>query len=463
MAFRPYLSLGAVSYEGSLFGLDVEVDPNSEEIIRSRLDFAFHETPGSLKAIAVSRSGKYLICGGMDEQIRIFNLKEKRSAGEMTGHSGCITSLAFVGEKFVISGSEDGTMIIWGVSNWKKLHVLGGHKAAVNHFALHPSGKLCVSVSKDNTMKIWNLVHGRCAFTRRLKGPADRVGWHKTTDFYFLVVGNEVQIYNSGNNNECTATVTCGSRVNNACFVDITSPSSDDKEEEEKEKSVYIAIICDNKTVRIVDKGGNPVGPTYSLAQCFQGSRPKDVNACRATNPNPNPASEFSRFMEGEGDCLVLVSSAGHLEVLSARRLSEGPDHRGQEGEEEGKTKTKTKTKTKGATPSSDANHADPVAFARLASWKIDSEPRLTAVVAYNPATGDNMNPRAGTEADPELMTQIGTDNDDNDGGEETRKVKKGKKRKGVPTAEDGGESTQAKGSGKGRGKGNSKGRSEGK
>ena len=126
--FFPFLSLISVSYEGSLFGIDVEINPNSDEIIRSNMAFGFHETPGSLKALAVSSNGRYLICGGMDEYIRIFDLKMRRSIGEMSGHAGCITSLAFVGDKFVISGSEDGTMIIWGTGNWQKLHILGGHK-----------------------------------------------------------------------------------------------------------------------------------------------------------------------------------------------------------------------------------------------------------------------------------------------------------------------------------------------
>ena len=48
------------------------------------------------------------------------------SIGEMVGHSGCVTALGFVGEKFVISGSEDGTMIIWKVQGWQKLHILEG-------------------------------------------------------------------------------------------------------------------------------------------------------------------------------------------------------------------------------------------------------------------------------------------------------------------------------------------------
>ncbi len=397
--FQPFLSLSAVSYEGSLFGIDVEVNPSSDEIIRAKMGFGFHETPGSLKAAAVSSSGRYLICGGMDEYIRIFDLKEKRSAGEMSGHTGCITSLAFVGDKFVISGSEDGTMIIWRASNWQKLHILGGHKGPVHHFALHSSGKLCVSVSKDNTMKIWNLVHGRCAFTRRLKGAADRVGWHKSLDFYFLVVGNEVQVYDSENNNECTATISCGSRVNNACFVDVGASANNNI----SKKGVHVAIICENKTLRIMDETGSAVGPVLSLAKSFKGARPKDLFACRANANTCSSDLNFATFMEGEGDCLTVASSAGHLEVLSALKLSQGDDYSGDD--------------------------EDPLAFARLSSFKIDAEPRLTAVVAYDPA------PPTQKSVESEVMTGLdeGVDEGKRKRAEEEGKNKKNKKNKKKP------------------------------
>jgi protein MAK11 len=40
------------------------------------------------------------------------------------------------------------------------VHVLSGHKEAITSISIHPSGKLALSVSKDNTMKLWNLVQG---------------------------------------------------------------------------------------------------------------------------------------------------------------------------------------------------------------------------------------------------------------------------------------------------------------
>ena len=39
--------------------------------------------------------------------------------------------------------------------------MLSGHKEAITSISIHPSGKLALSVSKDNTLKLWNLVQGK--------------------------------------------------------------------------------------------------------------------------------------------------------------------------------------------------------------------------------------------------------------------------------------------------------------
>jgi len=116
----------ACSYEGSLFGWNVleedsekvthesseeeedqEVE-SSEEVagLTSVLSFGFNCCQASLRAVAVSRNGKFLACGGADERIKLFNLIEGRAAGELSNHSGSITSIRFFNDAFMFVGSE---------------------------------------------------------------------------------------------------------------------------------------------------------------------------------------------------------------------------------------------------------------------------------------------------------------------------------------------------------------------
>jgi len=45
----------------------------------------------------------YLVCGGMDERIRIFDLALNKSLGELSQHTGAITALEFYGDSFLLS------------------------------------------------------------------------------------------------------------------------------------------------------------------------------------------------------------------------------------------------------------------------------------------------------------------------------------------------------------------------
>ena len=144
-------------------------------------------------------SGRYLTCGGQDEKIKIYNMVDKRAMGDVSSfaHSGAITCLEFFQDSYLISGSD----VIWIVetsfldflliinTNRTVLCVFGEQvignvftflvaikvrfsllfsfhqviiifPAGINGISIHPTGKMSLSVSKDGTMKLWNLVQG---------------------------------------------------------------------------------------------------------------------------------------------------------------------------------------------------------------------------------------------------------------------------------------------------------------
>ena len=89
----------------SIFGWNVSEHENAEELVLP-MSFGFNCSQGALKSIAVSSSGVYLSCGGTDERIRLFNVAENRSMGELGLHEGAITALEFFEDSHMISGSD---------------------------------------------------------------------------------------------------------------------------------------------------------------------------------------------------------------------------------------------------------------------------------------------------------------------------------------------------------------------
>ena len=62
----------------------------------------------------------------------------------------------------------------------------------VNSIAVHPSGRLALSVSADSTLRLWNLVKGKSAHESTLPIPADQVAFSPSGKSFAMVQGTEV-------------------------------------------------------------------------------------------------------------------------------------------------------------------------------------------------------------------------------------------------------------------------------
>ena len=61
------------------------------------------------------------------------------------------------------SASDDGSVSVWDVQGGHRLHVLDKHTRPVSCIECTEDGKLLVSVSWDNTAKLWNVADGSVA------------------------------------------------------------------------------------------------------------------------------------------------------------------------------------------------------------------------------------------------------------------------------------------------------------
>ena len=185
------------------------------------LVYAYEAHVGIVRCAALmkSKNGNILATGGMDEIIRVYNLNKKREVGELVQHTGGITSLQFVGSKYLLSASEDKTVRIWRVKDWACLHVLGGHKDGITSLAVHPSGRLALSTSKDKTMRLWNLLEGRNAYISRMKTVPEKVVWSPSAEMYAILFRNEIYVYQSTNGEVVANINTKGSRIQDVLFL----------------------------------------------------------------------------------------------------------------------------------------------------------------------------------------------------------------------------------------------------
>ncbi|KAE8214836.1 hypothetical protein CF327_g1800 [Tilletia walkeri] len=175
------------SYERLLYGFQASLSPNpsadsnsdsSALSVTLKPYFIFPAHVSAIKTVACGPDGsRWLATGGTDELIKIWDLKKRVEVGALTGHEGTITSLSFPSRTFLISTGSDGRINIFRARDWALLRTLKGHTGSINSAAVHPSGRLALSVGKDRTIRMWDLMRAKGAASTKLGVEGETIRW----------------------------------------------------------------------------------------------------------------------------------------------------------------------------------------------------------------------------------------------------------------------------------------------
>jgi WD40 repeat protein len=134
----------------------------------------------SINAVAFSPDNRWLVSGGKDNVIKIWDLTNGNVLRTLYGHSSNINALAVSEDGKVIAsgsgnikddrdfgifikggvvGGEDNTVRIWSVQTGAELHVLRGHELPIGALAFNQDGRFLTSVSGDS-IKVWDVAAG---------------------------------------------------------------------------------------------------------------------------------------------------------------------------------------------------------------------------------------------------------------------------------------------------------------
>jgi len=116
----------------------------------------------SIEAMAIS-ADNFLITGGIDGKLQIFNLQNGQWKQGIRGHRSAVKSLAIApNQRTFVSGATDGTIAIWHLNrNGRQSGIMGRvHKSSVLSLAISGDSKTLVSGSSDYKIKVWNLLDG---------------------------------------------------------------------------------------------------------------------------------------------------------------------------------------------------------------------------------------------------------------------------------------------------------------
>ena len=125
----------------------------------------------------------------------------------LAGHSDLVNSVAVTADgRLAVSASEDNTLKVWDLESGRELRTLQGHSNGVTSVAVTADGRFVVSASGDNTIKVWDLESGR--ELRTLQGHSNGVtsvaiaadgrravsaAWDRTLKVWDLESGRELR------------------------------------------------------------------------------------------------------------------------------------------------------------------------------------------------------------------------------------------------------------------------------
>jgi len=179
--------------------------------------FIFPAHVSCIKAVAASpHGGKWLATGSADEIIKIWDLRRRKEIGGLMHHEGSITHLLFPSRSHLLSASEDGTLCLFRARDWAVLRSLKGHKGRVNSVAVHPSGKVALSVGKDRALRMWDLMRGKGVASTKLGKEGEIVRWSSDGSKFAAQSGSTIDMY--ATNMDLLYTITHPSRIHDVKF-----------------------------------------------------------------------------------------------------------------------------------------------------------------------------------------------------------------------------------------------------
>ncbi|KAF8075163.1 WD40-repeat-containing domain protein [Lyophyllum atratum] len=311
----------AGSYEKLLYGLEGTIAPTpdsdshpdaSTELAKSPYTFTlkplfiFSAHVSCIKAVAASpEGGKWLATGSADEIVKVWDLRRRKEIGGLMHHEGSITHLVFPSRSHLLSASEDGTLCLFRARDWSVLRALKGHKGRVNAIAVHPSGKVALSVGRDKTLRMWDLMRGKGCASTKLGKEGEIVRWSTDGSLFAVQAGSTIDVYTT--NMDLIHTIKHPSRLHDVHFCKRVTGSGELLLAAAEDKQLSVYDISDD-----LDKT-----PTIVALMTGHENRVKAIQTLQIALP-PLPSSERTSTT-----IACTVSSDGKIHVYDVAMIPE--------------------------------------------------------------------------------------------------------------------------------------------
>ncbi|KAF5233299.1 hypothetical protein FANTH_12615 [Fusarium anthophilum] len=160
---------------------------------------------GPVTSVAITTNGKYLISGSEHGSVKIWAVSIDTRPLAVEDNNEGVTSIAISTDGLrVVSGSIDTTVKIWETETGTCLSSLEGHSEEISFVNFSADSKRLVSCSYDCTIRVWDVIAGTCLYTLKDDGWLRSVAF-SADDQYLVSCGTAAKIWNTATR-ECLYT-----------------------------------------------------------------------------------------------------------------------------------------------------------------------------------------------------------------------------------------------------------------
>ncbi|PKY50398.1 WD40 repeat-like protein [Rhizophagus irregularis] len=138
-----------------------KTDPNVD--FQIPLDFSKRLSYNyGLWSIRFSNDSRELVGGASDSRIYVYDIETRNVLLQLDGHDDDVNAVCFADDSshILFSGSDDTYIKVWdrrSMRGGKESGVLVGHTEGITYVTAKGDGRYCLSNSKDQTMKLWDI------------------------------------------------------------------------------------------------------------------------------------------------------------------------------------------------------------------------------------------------------------------------------------------------------------------